>query len=156
MDVYVRTTRRCLALLLAALAFGFACLGQGLAATVYRCGTVYQDRPCSEGAPQAQLATPPAPTEQERAEAERRAQAEANQARRMVAERQTRERAAAAAAQKTPTALSSPHPSTQEDDVLTRCTGTAKERRRWTERKREYCASQQLVQPSTRQRKHKS
>lgn len=146
--------RRTMRLLLAGSALAAAAMGSH-AGPVYRCGSVYQDQPCGDGQPQAEISVPAAPSEQERTEAARRAKTEAVLAQRMVAERQAREQAEQqAAARQRPTALSQPHPSTREDDTLTRCTGTAEERLRWSKRKRDYCATHELVPPSTRKRNH--
>jgi len=134
-----------------ALALWLAGSGASVAA-VYRCGAVYQDKPCGDG--QTQVRTTAAPSEADRADAERRAQAEADLAKQMVSERQQRERERQANAQTLPTALSKPHPRLSEDDSLTDCKRPATAQVHWSQRKQEYCAQQTLSLPKKKRSHH--
>ncbi len=132
-----------------ALALWLAGSGTSVAA-VYRCGAVYQDKPCGDG--QTQVHTTAAPSEAERTQAERRAQTEADLAKQMVNERQQREREQQANAQTLPTALSKPHPSLSEDNSLTDCKRPATAQVQWSKRKQEYCA-QQATPPAPKKKR---
>lgn len=125
----------------------------GYAGEVYRCGTTYQDHPCSPHSTQAPMALASAPSEQDRAQAAQRVEQEARLARQLTQERQRREAEQRAQAQKQPVALSSPHASTLEDNDYTRCTGTKEQRKRWSERKREYCATRYPEDPLPHKRR---
>lgn len=125
----------------------------GHAGEVYRCGTTYQDHPCSPRSTQAPMEVASAPSEQDRAQAAKRVEQEARLAQQLTRERERREAEQRAQAQKQPVALSSPHASTLEDNDYTRCTGTKEQRKRWSERKREYCATRYPEDPSTHKRR---
>jgi hypothetical protein len=118
------------------------------AATVYRCGAVYQDRPCGEG--QTELNTGAAPSADELAQAQGRAQNQASLARQLVNERRQRERRQQADAQTQPVALSQPHASLSEDNSLTDCKRPPTAKVHWSKRKQEYCAGQKISLPKRR------